>query len=266
LRPNLDYACERNEQCRAGGQCIDNKCVVESCADEVYIGHIQNADGSRVKCVTDADCKDPVTNLVRAGQCDRRTDNADGICLSPIKPTNLYELATSNYLAGGGSGYRVLQRNTTQLDTKIQQRDAFVDYLRAGRPCGYVTEPKAGQVEGLQPCSTNADCGTSANGANGAFVCACPEAVTGSTVAGALACRTEGTCNPAQGRCVRSDCRDSVAQFRERRCSGLPSAEVDACTKTLNPCVIGGESCKFLACVDESLGNFSDARSEMIGR
>lgn len=260
-RPNLDNACQKDEECRAGGQCVGGKCVVESCAEEVYIGHIQNADGSRVKCATDIDCKDPITDVVRPGQCERRGDSPTGICLSAIKKTNLYELATSNYLAGGGSGYRVLQRNTTQLDTKIQQRDAFVDYLRAGRPCGYVTEPKAGQVEGLQPCSTNAECS-----ADGDFVCACPEAVTGSVVGGALVCKTEGTCNPEQGRCVRSDCRDSVAQFHERRCAGSPAAEVEACTKGLNACVVGGESCKYLACVDETLGNFSDGRSEMIGR
>ena len=41
-------------------------------------------------------------------------------------------------IAGGGSGFRVLQRNTTQFDTGIQQRDALIDYIRAGAPCGSV--------------------------------------------------------------------------------------------------------------------------------
>ena len=81
--------------------------------------------------------------------------SADGLCLSLISPTNLYELATSNYLAGGGSGFRVLQRNTTQFDTKVQQRDALIDYLRTGKPCGY--DPVANQTpDGLKACVMDA--------------------------------------------------------------------------------------------------------------
>src|SRR5207247_375747 len=82
-------------------------------AEQIYIGHTQ------VACSSDQDCADP-DGTVHPGQCDKPAAGQPGLCQSLITPTNLYELATSNYLAGGGSGYRVLQRNTTQFDTQIQ--------------------------------------------------------------------------------------------------------------------------------------------------
>ncbi len=41
----------------------------------------------------------------------------------PLDPAGTYELATNDYIAHGGSGFDVLQRNTTQVDTGISIRD-----------------------------------------------------------------------------------------------------------------------------------------------
>ena len=42
---------------------------------------------------------------------------------APLDPSGTYELATNNYIAHGGSGFEVLERNTTQVDTGISIRD-----------------------------------------------------------------------------------------------------------------------------------------------
>lgn len=42
---------------------------------------------------------------------------------APLDSSGTYELATNNYIAAGGSGFEVLQRNTTQIDTGISVRD-----------------------------------------------------------------------------------------------------------------------------------------------
>jgi 2',3'-cyclic-nucleotide 2'-phosphodiesterase (5'-nucleotidase family) len=42
---------------------------------------------------------------------------------SPLDPNGTYELATNNYIAHGGSGFSMLERNTTQFDTGISIRD-----------------------------------------------------------------------------------------------------------------------------------------------
>lgn len=46
-----------------------------------------------------------------------------------------YELAANDYIAGGGSGFEVLERNTTQFNTGISLRDAVADYLRSMPEC-----------------------------------------------------------------------------------------------------------------------------------
>lgn len=214
-----------------------------ACAEAVFIGH------SQTTCSTDDDCPDRLV-----GQCDKNVGT--GRCLSPVTDTNLYELATSNYLAGGGSGYRVLQRNTTQVDTKIQQRDALIDFIRQGRPCGYKKERDTS--DGLQSCSADADC-------EEGFVCACGGKAKTEFRDDRVVCTSEA-CDSGSGRCVLERCRQDVAQFRTRRCAGSPPEFRDGCLTDLKACGAGGEACKFLACVDGALGAISDGRLEMIGR
>lgn len=257
---NTDVSCTLDEECASvGGTCNQDtkKCVVGACAEEIYIGHIRNGDAYK-RCVTDDQCKGS-DGIVHAGQCDRSGGGPDGICLSRIAKTNLYELATSTYLAGGGSGFRVLQRNTTQVDTKIQQRDALTDYLRAGKPCGW--DSKNGP-DGLRVCTTDADCG-------GNTVCACAGSSeeTGSTDPDSF-CRSKAgaTCESGSGRCVRTDCRSRVAAFHQKSCQGVRDQDREQCKTKLNACSLAGEECKILSCVDSTLGNYSDGRVETIGR
>jgi 5'-nucleotidase len=229
-------------------------CRPQACAEEIYIGQQLDPNGNPVSCNADVDCAKG--GPLHLGQCFRSDPAKPGKCQSTISTTNLYELATSNYLAAGGSGYRVLQRNTTQLDTKIQQRDALVDYLRQGKPCGF--DPKYATLEGLQACSTDPDCGDTSK------VCACPGHSHADESGGGFACLIDGQCDPGVGRCVLRDCRDQVAQFHEKACATSPDA--DRCKIDLNSCGLAGEECKFLSCVDQTVGNLVDNRLDMVGR
>lgn len=206
-----------------------------------------------IACTSDSDCPDALF-----GSCDLETNR----CWQAIDKIASYELATSNYLAGGGSGFRVLQRNTTQFDTKIQQRDALIDFIRAGDPCG---SDGNGDLIG---CRSDDDCADVGEG----FVCACPEIVVeedGKCVADPeQRCDFSGT-TPQQGEgaCVLARCRDDVADFQRDICSRSPTQEGEqACLLSLDPCSTGGEQCKFLSCVDKSLGNASDGRVRMVGK
>ena len=254
-----DVTCNFDADCaQVLGTCDPDKhlCKTPACAEAVYIGHTRRTrprpDRNDDRCTTDDDCS-PTEGPVLAGSCDKANGAPDGLCLSPIKATNLYELATSNYLAGGGSGFRVLQRNTTQLDTKVQQRDALIDYLRQGKPCGW--DPNAGTQEGLRACTADADCGDPAK------VCACPGHVIDAAPAG---CQTQGTCESGLGRCVRKDCRDDVAAYHAKRCAGAPDQA--ACKVQFSACQLAGEECKILSCIDSTIGSATDGRVEMIGR
>ncbi len=208
-------------------------------ASNVYIGTLD------ATCKSDGDCPGNLN-----GQCDVEA----GRCWEPIHEIATYELATSNYLAGGGSGFRVLQRNTTQLDTKVQQRDALIDYIRAGAPCGADAK---GQ---LKDCSKDSDCGSVGEG----FICACPDtAIEGAT------CSTDPkrTCSAGAGQCVLAKCRDDVAAYQQATCNAATSKAVQKeCESSIAPCSAAGEQCKFLACVNRRLGNFSDGRVRMVGQ
>lgn len=61
-----------------------------------------------------------------------RTGEAEGIRIlgRPLEPDAVYEMATNNYMAWGGSGFEMLKRNTTKKDTGIAIRNAVIDYLK----------------------------------------------------------------------------------------------------------------------------------------
>ena len=62
-------------------------------------------------------------------------------------------------------------------------------------------------------------------------------------------------------------CRDDVAAFERTTCQDAPSVAVQqACETELSPCMRGGEECKFLTCIDQSIGNRADGRVLMVGR
>ena len=261
LRPDLAITCTADEQCPFGDLCVDdpaspgNKRCKVACAQHVYIGRNEDA-----KCKTDNDCcnkaKDPAcTGTI--GSCDNYKLDAAGFgrCATLIDPIASYELATSNYIAQGGSGYSVLKRNTTQFDTGVQQRDALVDFMRNGHPCGWSKD--AGTDDGLKACSVDTECGTDA-------VCACVGHVTADASG---VCQSQGSCN-GTGRCVLRGCRDGVASFHRRTCSESSRSDAarQSCEAELNPCELGGEECKFLSCIDQKVGNFTDGRLIMVGR
>ncbi len=253
-RPGAARLCTQDADCIGAevGSCDLSKgspgsCIVTACADQIFVGHSKDA------CASDDDCPDKLP-----GQCDLAGGSASmGTCSAPLVLENVYDFATSNYLAGGGSGYRVLQRNTTQVDTQIEQRDALVDFMRGGRPCGY--SAAYATAEGLLACSSDAECS-----ALGSFVCACPEPGATHPTGAPTTCRTSGSCSSRVGRCVRSDCRDQVAAFHEKACAASPQAS--QCRTDLGACSLAGEECKLLACIDDALGATTDNRIQMTGR
>ncbi len=61
-----------------------------------------------------------------------RTGGAEDIKIGgvPLSPDGAYDMCTNNYMANGGSGFRVLKRNTTKTDTGIPIREAVIAYIR----------------------------------------------------------------------------------------------------------------------------------------
>jgi 5'-nucleotidase / UDP-sugar diphosphatase len=112
----FDYVTRRSASrgCNAQAQIASARFVMD-CGTEraldVTIG------GTWDLCSSHTDCVDQ-GEICSAGRCGR-----------PIEPSESYELATNNYIAGGGSGFAVLENNTTSRDTGISMRDAVQHHM-----------------------------------------------------------------------------------------------------------------------------------------
>jgi 5'-nucleotidase len=227
---------------------------VTPCAEQVFIGY---EPGPNNTCSKDSDC------VPGSSEGDPKIryacDIANGVCRNKMDRNGSYELATSNYLAGGGSGFRVLQRNTTQFNTQINMRDAVIDYSRYGKPCGWQNGSSDGsKPAGLPTCMTDADCG-------GEYVCSCYDNVGLDTTGATITCPSTSAACTSGGQCVLRSCRNDLASFHDDRdCAGLTGDTLTSCRQTV--CKQSGEQCKLLACIDGSIGARVDGRVVMLGR
>jgi 5'-nucleotidase len=114
-----DTVCAQDGDCPSGDRCdtTQSRCVTRACAQNIYIG-----DSCRPI--------DPNTGMPNTSAA---VDPATTPCTS-LSPDGLYRVAVNNYIAAGGSGFIVLQRNTSQQDTGVSLRDALTVYLTQQAP------------------------------------------------------------------------------------------------------------------------------------
>jgi len=122
VQETLDYIASRSADrgCKTQAQ-VSGVSFVMNCtsrkAESVGIG------GSGSRCNSDPDCLDGEFCTV-----DKR-------CRKPLDPSSSYKLATNDYIAGGGSGFLMLKRNTTKYNTKVSLRDTLKDYIQTFSEC-----------------------------------------------------------------------------------------------------------------------------------
>ncbi len=238
-----------------------------NCAETINIGLTDRA------CNNDDECNTPrgfeATPPAERSLCEPNAHR----CMSPLSLNASYAAAVNNYIAGGGSGFFVLQRNTTQVDTRVEQRDAVVDLVRNARPCGYdvnvtidrnrragVTDRALQSIpahpdDGLADCRSDSDCG-------GAQICACEGRQTYD--AETLTCGAVSTCAAGAGRCVLRQCRDDIEALVRRTCPSLPAAAARACICTAS--TRAALSCRILSCINDDTGARVDGRLRMVSR
>ena len=75
----------------------------------------------------------------------------------PLDPNGTYRIAVNDYIAKGGSGFKVLKRNTTRIETGISLRDSLIGYMQGFCTCDDINE-------GKETSATGQHCGTLING------------------------------------------------------------------------------------------------------
>jgi len=206
-----------------------------------------------------------VTAILQCGRCDNARRSASGFpeadpdraCALEIKiggvPIRLdaqYQLAANDYIAAGGSGFTVLKRNTTQVNTGISLRESLSDFIRQGRACGFQDG-----IGGLVPCTNG---GAGAGGCDAGYQCACEARSIWDSVAGV--CVEGDTCPEGEGFCVPSNCVTDVLQlFEDDNCLAFEDGVVrDECM-----CRQGARAnaqCTTTSCVDRTNAFKEDGR------
>lgn len=206
-----------------------------------------------------------VTAVLQCGRCDtaRRTASGfpeadpDRACALEIKiggvPVTLdaqYQLAANDYIAAGGSGFTVLKRNTTKVNTLISLREALGDFMRQGRPCGFQDD-----LGGLTPCTSSS---SGADGCPAGYQCACEARSVWDDLAGA--CVEGDICPGGEGFCVPSNCVTDVLQlFDDENCSMFEDGVVREeclCKQRAR----ANAQCTTTACVDRTNAFKEDGR------
>ncbi len=122
IQEMLDFVARKSAsrgcrtQAQVAGVWFDMVCASDSCPD------------GRTACAK---------NIYLGENC--RGGNPDGdidptLC-SKLEPSALYRVAVNDFIGRGGSGFEVLERNTSKVDTGISLRDALQDFLRAQTAC-----------------------------------------------------------------------------------------------------------------------------------
>ncbi len=193
----FDYVTERSSErgCQTQAQ-ISGIEFTMNCAQA-----LRNLDAPA--CTVSADCTDtewaklgadkPVS--CRIGHCYKSPADDIRIQGEPLNPTESYKAAVNDFIGRGGSGFEVLRRNTTKVNTGLSLRDALIDYMRAppartgggpGRICGspFLVEPVPAPTRPLrvfdkaQSADIDCDSRPAGCGGNGGRFVSCQETET----------------------------------------------------------------------------------------
>jgi 5'-nucleotidase len=250
-----------------------------ACAETVNIGLRQTRVGNTPtgvpdRCERDEDC--PPLSPDRTAPRDRSLcDPLSHRCMEPVNPNGSYAVAANDFIAAGGSGFFVLQRNTTQINTGVQLRDAVIDYVQAQPPCGWdsmresafraahpTLPPRAD--DGLLQCQTDSDCSTLGPD----YRCVWQGQWTFDPRGMPMCSVALAAPSADVGRCVLRNCVSALAAQLAANCPEVsPLNDPNARERCL--CATqerAANTCRILPCFDASIGADADARLRMVSR
>ena len=97
--------------------------------------------------ICDVDYEGTAAWQCNQGRCYGHPAEEIMISGQPLQLEASYKMATNDYIAKGGSGFEVLRRNTTKVDTGIAMRDALTEYLRSFPSCNQLIHADPNQVD-----------------------------------------------------------------------------------------------------------------------
>jgi hypothetical protein len=148
-------------------------------------------------------CSDP--NIRDTSACEVR----------PLDLNAIYEVATNDYIAHGGSGFVILRNNNTQLDTGLPMREAVLERILRSRRCIDECRTPDGETV-FASCATFRDCVRDVEEFHSQFCRRIAETTPGQTrtvarcALDAEACRTDADCHHVDIECALASCTSCV--------------------------------------------------------
>ncbi len=137
----FDFITERSSGrgCQSQAQ-ISGCSFVMNCGQVKLNDRAQPCDAPEDCCALRPELCSPDYEGSNAWQCLLDKGAAQGRCYAhpaedirisgaPLNLTASYKMATNDYIAGGGSGFSMLRRNTTKINTNIPMREALIEYM-----------------------------------------------------------------------------------------------------------------------------------------
>ena len=132
-------------------------------------------------------------------------------------PEQVYEVATNDYIAKGGSGFTILKSNNTQQDTGLPLRDAVLEVIMTSPPCADLCLDADGDSD-LEGCPVYQDCLAQVGGFLDGFCEGIDHTITPSMVADFTglpmgcgvdtgACGKDSDCYPVNVMCADGSCQ-----------------------------------------------------------
>lgn len=125
------------------------------CATQVQVAGLRFTLNCNPPTEACPDC--PRAQDIRLTSCSRPDLNGDDCVEEELVPDAIYEMATNDYIAGGGSGFTILKNNNTQFDTGLPMRDAVLEQIVRAERCSAQCKTEDGRTV-LAGCPTYEAC------------------------------------------------------------------------------------------------------------
>ncbi|MCY1015224.1 bifunctional metallophosphatase/5'-nucleotidase [Pyxidicoccus sp. MSG2] len=102
-------------------------------------------------------CLEDESSAAGEGRCYANPGTDIQINSNALDPNGTYKIAVNDYIAKGGSGFNVLKRNTTRIETGISLRDSLIGYMQGFCTCQDILDGNATSKSGTR-------CGSLING------------------------------------------------------------------------------------------------------
>jgi len=222
---------------------VTRRSAGRGCATQVQVSGIEftmNCTFPENPEECEPNCPPRAENIYLTNCGDPDVENKELCTKTPLEPYKMYEMATNDYIAKGGSGFTVLKINNTQVDTGVALRDAVLEAIVRSPACIEECRQEDGSLA-LNNCFTYQQCVEAMVNYHGQYCEHLHETTHDHDLTLPSKCGVDGAACSSHGDCYRLDvaCADGKCTpcSWSGDCSGSEECYQGFCVKPEFMCV-----------------------------